>query len=536
MVITVGQNTAFFEANDQMAMDHDAFLRLALDGITTIGDLIDFDEESLKQVAVNLSRPSGRIPDPTIGQDNGAAVGATIPCPPFIFGAKTQARLIVATDLLKFYRTVGRDVTAANMRWDHVMRNFGEQWKAIKESKKESSPEVPIISKALPIIKWIEAFTDHCYRCIGHRFIPLAYVIREDAAVDPIVPPAAINQAYSATHGSILNDLIHRAGHDHGLFEQDNAEVYFKLEEATRGTQYADSIKPFQRLKNGRAAFRAMVAQYAGNDKWEATIKAATTLLLTRRWKGSQNFALEKFVALHRNAFVSLQACAEHVVYQLPNAHSRVGYILDAIESDDAGLQAAMANIQDDTGPNGKRGDFEAAVAYLLPKDPVVKRKHVEGKRTSGEISDTRAEVADFGSKPGIGKTGVHLRYHNKNDYNNLSKDQREELREWRKKHPQPSGGSGKSSGAKKRPKTDKKAMTAAIKKGVENELSARATEAAKREEGNLLMELLTDAVGRKSGTAKAASTTASPNKEAILNAILKRAQASAASAGPAQG
>ena len=144
--------------------------------------------------------------------------------------------------------------------------------------------------------------------------------------------------------------------------------------------------------------------------------------------------------------------------------------------------------------------------------------------------------MADFGSKPGIRKTGVHLRYHNKNNYKNLSKDQQDELREWRKKHPQPSGSGGKSYAANKHQKTDKKAMAAAIKKGVEKELSARATEATKREEGNLLMELLTDAVGRKSGTAKAASTTSSPNKEAILNAILKRAQASAASAGPAQG
>ena len=176
--------------------------------------------------------------------------------------------------------------------------------------------------------------------------------------------------------------------------------------------------------------------------------------------------------------------------------------------------------------------DYEAAVAYLLPKDPVVKRKHQEGKRTSGEISDTKAEVADFGSKPGIGKTGVHLRYHNKVDYKNLNKEQQDELREWRKKNPQPGGG-GKSDAAKKRQKTEKKAMAAAIKKGVEKELSARAAEAEKKEEGGLLMELLVNAVGRKSGSAKAASTSASPTKEAILNAILKKAQASAASAGP---
>ena len=101
--------------------------------------------------------------------------------------------------------------------------------------------------------------------------------------------------------------------------------------------------------------------------------------------------------------------------------------------------------------------------------------------------------MADLGSKPGIGKTGVHLCYHNKNNYKNLSKDQQDELREWRKKHPQPIGNGGKSDAAKKRQKTDKKAMAAAIKKGVEKELLARASEVTKKEEGNLLMERALD-------------------------------------------
>ena len=179
---------------------------------------------------------------------------------------------------------------------------------------------------------------------------------------------------------------------------------------------------------HGRGAFLAMVAQYAGTDKWEAEIKKATAILFTRKWKGNQNFALEKFVSQHRNAYVTLQACAEHVEYQLPNAHSRVGYVLDAIESDDAPLQAAMANINDDTGPSGKRGDFEAAVAYLLPKDPVIRRKQDANKRPSGEISDTTADVSGFGTKDSIGKTGVHLRYYKNAEYNDLTKPQQQEL------------------------------------------------------------------------------------------------------------
>ena len=67
--------------------------------------------------------------------------------------------------------------------------------------------------------------------------------------------------------------------------------------------------------------------------------------------------------------------CAEHVAYQLPNEFTRVGYLMTAIECSDPKLQAAMANIDGDSGPGGKRSDFEAAAAYLLPKDPVASRQ-----------------------------------------------------------------------------------------------------------------------------------------------------------------
>jgi hypothetical protein len=94
------------------------------------------------------------------------------------------------------------------MQWDQVMRNFSEQWKAIKDAKKETPLDVLTISKALPIIKWIEAFQDHCYHCIGHRMIPLAFVIHEHEAVPALCPDRANNQPYTEEHGSIIGDLI----------------------------------------------------------------------------------------------------------------------------------------------------------------------------------------------------------------------------------------------------------------------------------------------------------------------------------------
>ena len=107
-----------------------------------------------------------------------------------------------------------------------------------------------------------------------------------------------------------------------------------------------------------------------------------------------------------------MQRCSAHVMIQLPNGHSCVSYVLDAIETSDANLCAAMANVNDDDGPNGKRGNFEAAVAYLLPRDPIATRKieAKSGKQSLVEISEVQTEVASFGTKSGIEKTGVHLR------------------------------------------------------------------------------------------------------------------------------
>ena len=81
--------------------------------------------------------------------------------------------------------------------------------------------------------------------------IPLAYVIHEHANPPGAAPPHANSQPHSEEHGSVEMDMIMHASHDHALFREDNAKVYFKLEEATRSTMYAASIKPYQRTKNG---------------------------------------------------------------------------------------------------------------------------------------------------------------------------------------------------------------------------------------------------------------------------------------------
>jgi hypothetical protein len=513
MVLTLAQTTALFTDQDQMGIPAATYAAMAGEGIVSVDDLADFDKDSVKQMADNLRR----------GQPN------------HVFGARSQKRLLVLCDLVRFYQTINRDLTAANIRWNHVAKNFEEQWKALKDRKDADEPEVPKISKTLPVMKWTESFPDFLRQVIGVRTIPLIYVIRSVDTPPAAAPVIAPNQPHSMEHGSVEQELIALAKHTHPLYRDDNSQVYFYLEEATRSTVYSASIKPFQRSRDGRGAWLALIGQYAGVDKWEAEIKKQEQLIHTSKWKGQSNFSLEAFASQHRNAFVSMTQCAQHVQYQLPNGHSRVGFFLDAIECSDAGLQAAMASVRTDQGPNGMRSDFERAVAHVLPYDPVAK-KRAAAKRGSALISSVdnenmewTAEVSGLGGKPSIGKTGVHLRYHKHKEFSKLSREQRDELTAWRESLPDSDPRRSKAKKAKtEKAKPLSKRQVASVFNKELKKLMKEEGKADKEEKKGITVEtvaaMVKDAVSKEISAATASSANELSVKSS-LKSILKRAK-----------
>ena len=113
------------------------------------------------------------------------------------------------------------------------MKNFEIQWPVLKERKGDDSPDIPKISKVLPVIKWMEAFQDFLNRKIGNRNSPLVYIIRYEPNPPAAAPPLAVGQPHSIEHRSVEAELIARAWHTHALFCDDNSDLYFLLEEAT---------------------------------------------------------------------------------------------------------------------------------------------------------------------------------------------------------------------------------------------------------------------------------------------------------------
>ena len=89
MPLPAAQTMAFFEQDTQMGIPNATVVQLQQEGIMTNDNLADFDKDTMEQIAANLRRPTGRIPDsnPT------ATAGATIPTPSFVFGAKSQKEI-----------------------------------------------------------------------------------------------------------------------------------------------------------------------------------------------------------------------------------------------------------------------------------------------------------------------------------------------------------------------------------------------------------------------------------------------------------
>jgi bifunctional ADP-heptose synthase (sugar kinase/adenylyltransferase) len=54
MTFTEAQTTAFFQGADQMALNERTRGRLAVEGLETVQDLVEFDDDSFKQLVENL--------------------------------------------------------------------------------------------------------------------------------------------------------------------------------------------------------------------------------------------------------------------------------------------------------------------------------------------------------------------------------------------------------------------------------------------------------------------------------------------------
>jgi hypothetical protein len=408
--LTDGDVKIFFKDRDNMnCVTDDAITALKDEGITIPEDLIDFEDDDIDNMARNLSK----IPTPNTIRLSAICV----------------KRLKVAAACARFYKSIGRTLSKSNMSYA-VMSIFWKQWQALISQKKDKDKaSFPKMDRNTSILKWTEAAANSFDSIIGSRNAPLSYVVRNDHLSPDPLPPLATGKPWSEAYGSIRNEMESCLDHDHPVFDDDNHKIFDMLHDSLQGTPYGATINPHKKKKDGRKAWLALLMQWAGQDRWDAEVKRENAFLTSHIWKGNGNVTLSKHAAKHRNAFISLETCALHVDYQLPNERTRVKYLLDSIRGcNDPGVQARIANIEGDDSANGKRNQFEDSVTHLLPADPVV--EHNKNRRSTG--GGKQAVIAGVTIQSGKGRSGVDLRWHPMKEYKSLNDDQKEELKTWR--------------------------------------------------------------------------------------------------------
>ena len=125
--------------------------------------------------------------------------------------AFVEGCLKVALLACNYYRKTGKNYEPSSMHFTNVLKDFYVEYQSIQNLSEKDEENTPVIDKRLPIMHWTEVWKNHLMETFGAREIPFFYVIRPSVDVPPEVrEPLLYNNAYSETHGSIMQEKIHR--------------------------------------------------------------------------------------------------------------------------------------------------------------------------------------------------------------------------------------------------------------------------------------------------------------------------------------
>ena len=98
------------------------------------------------------------------------------------------------------------------------------------------------------------------------------------------------------------SELVKLLSWNHLLFNNDNNNVFNRMERALIGTPYASTIVHFCKARDGNKAMAAIVSQHAGKDVWENRIKHSEEYIIQKNWTSQTRQTLVAHIDRHRQA------------------------------------------------------------------------------------------------------------------------------------------------------------------------------------------------------------------------------------------
>ena len=181
MPFTAADLDAFWTDPAQMGIMPRTRAQMALEGLVIPADFEDFSEKEDLEALMKLLMKPPKVPH--------GMHGALREVASYVVSAKSLIRINGARMLVLYYILVGRTLEPADMQWP-VIKNFVEQWKALKEKKKADIGIPPKLTKDKQVYKWLEQMGQYLASYIGARNTPYTYMTRPDVAppwsIDPV--------------------------------------------------------------------------------------------------------------------------------------------------------------------------------------------------------------------------------------------------------------------------------------------------------------------------------------------------------------
>jgi len=335
---------------------------------------------------------------------------------PFLAIRRLKAMHGWATELRRTGRQMNAGLFAGAMITAAVARYSLENLRA-STAEDEDIGKPKELSDLTKWEKFWEQWKSYMRRLRGAAKCPLTYVFREHQIVDNAMHLVNYND-----HDDRLINTTVLAG---PWFELDNQRVYEEFKALVLKGPGWSFIKAYDRTKNGRGAVLALRRQCEGTSAIQTRKAAAYAKIASARYSGQKRqFPFDSYVEMHQEAHNTLADLDEPV----PETKKVTDFL--------AGItDARLSNAKDlILGDTQKLQNFELCQQYLktLVYNKSTQEKHerqVSGLGRQSGVGKHRRTEGESSEKGGT----VTARTYTQEEWSNLTKDEREKVKELRK-------------------------------------------------------------------------------------------------------
>ena len=380
-------------------------------GMNDLEEFLLLDDEGVGTLCRAIRRPGGQIPNPAFAAAGtaAAAAAARIPAnisnPGYVVSTHAETNLKLMCYFLLYHRSTSCDTEATVITLDAV-------W-SMKTHKDWESNHVDVEAPELndkDLARTFEAIDEWLHGCLGEfSKILLAYVVQDNKAVtaDPVAP---------ATWPSKVDEMISRAPHgEDTFFPADNVTVWEKISTLTHSHECWTYVRPAQRTRNGRMAYRALKNHYLSpNNTNHQTNKAEAKLKDSSHHGKKHHWNFEKYVHMHQDQHTILPSLVQHGYVGIDEC-SKVRHLLDGIKTNK--LDTAKGQIW---APPLLQNNFDDCVTLF---QDFINNKRTATMRTSTFASiGTKRKPDDINEHDTEPNMSVDDQYYTGREYAKLSK------------------------------------------------------------------------------------------------------------------